>query len=161
MLKEVKIMEIMQMNRDKLNVLLTQDYCPNQAMTNEFQTIFFTCKLLKIELAGKEMKGFVVDESAQFLILHVSIKNITNEILAMYKDDFMITFDDEGPFEAEEYFGAEQQLADEYALKPQEEVKGKLIFIISSSAKKIMLSYTEYFDDESEGKTYKLKYKIQ
>ena len=34
------------------------------------------------------------------------------------------------------------------------------IFIISSTAKKIIFSYTEYFDDESEGKTYKLKYKI-
>ncbi len=53
------------------------------------------------------------------------------------------------------------QLKDEYALKPQEEIHGCLVFIISSSAKKIKLSYTEYFDDESEGKTYKLKYKIK
>ena len=79
----------------------------------------------------------------------------------MYRDDFMISFDGEGPFEAEAFFDVERQLPDEYALKPQEEIKGKLIFIIASDAKKIMLSYTEYFDDESEGKTYKLKYKIQ
>ena len=153
-------MEIMQHNKDKLKVLLTQDYCPNQAMRNEFQTLFFTCKLLKIELAGKEIKDFIVDDSAQFLVLHVCIKNITNEILAMYKDDFMISFDEEGPFEAEDYFGVEHQLSDEYALKPGEEIRGKLIFIISSSAKKIMFTYTEFFEDESEGKTYKLKYKI-
>ena len=64
-------------------------------------------------------------------------------------------------FEAEDNFGIRNQLPDEYALKPQEEISGCLVFIISSSAKKIMLSYTEYFDDdESEGKTYKLKYKI-
>ena len=154
-------MEIMQFNHEKSSVLLTQDYCPNHAMVNEFQTLFFTCKLMKIELAGKEIKDYIVDEGAQFLILHVCIKNITNEILTMYKDDFMIGFDNEGPFEAEGYFDVEYQLKDEYALKPQEEIKGKLIFIISSSAKKIIFSYTEYFDDESEGKTYKLKYKIQ
>lgn len=154
-------MEIMQLSRDKTNVLLTQDYCPNQAMVNEFQTLFFTCKVIKIELPGKELEDFIVDDSAQFLILHVKIRNITNEILAMYKDDFMITFDDDGPFEAESYFHVDQQLQDEYALKPQEEIHGKLIFIISAAAKKIMLSCTEYFDDESEGKTYKLKYKIQ
>lgn len=153
-------MEIIQYEHEKHNILLTGDYCPNQAMINEFQTIFFTCKLMKIELPGKEIKDFIVDEGAQFLKMHVRIKNITNEILAMYKDDFMITFDDEGPFEAEDCFGVEKQLPDEYALKPQEEVQGTLIFIISSSAKKIMLSYTEFFDDESEGKTYKLKYKI-
>lgn len=153
-------MEIIQYEQEKQNILLTGDYCPNQAMINEFQTIFFACKLMKIELAGKEILDFTVDEHAQFLKMHMKIKNMTNEILVMYKDDFMITFDDEGPFEAEGYFGVEKQLADEYALKPQEEIQGHLIYIISSNAKKIMLSYTEYFDDESEGKTYKLKYKI-
>lgn len=153
-------MEILQHEHGKHNILLTGDYCPNPAMINEFQTIFFTCKLTRIELPGKELKDFIVDEGAQFLVLHVSIKNITNEILMMYKDDFMITFDEEGPYEAEDNFGLKYQLADEYALKPQEEVHGSLVFIISSSTKKIMLSYTEYFDDESEGKTYKLKYKI-
>lgn len=154
-------MEIMQVMQDKTNILFTQDYCPNQAMVNEFQTIFFTCKLMKIELAGKELKEFVVDEGAQFLVLHMRIKNITNEILVMYKDDFMITFDEEGPFEAEDNFGILYQFPDEYALKPQEEIKGKLIFIISSDVKKVMLSYSEYFEDESEGKTYKLKYVIK
>ena len=79
----------------------------------------------------------------------------------MYKDDFMISFDQEGPFAAEDYFGYAQQFTDEYALKPQEKIRGKLVFIISFDAKKIMLSYTECFDDESEGKTYKLKYKLQ
>ncbi|MEG1474312.1 MAG: DUF4352 domain-containing protein [Longicatena sp.] len=153
-------MEILQFEHDKHKVLLTQDYCPNQAMKNEFQTLFFTCQLANIELAGKELKDFIVDEGAQFLVLHVRIKNITNEILDMYKDDFMISFDDEGPFEPENNFGVEHQLADEYALKPQEEIKGNLIFIISASAKKMVFTYTEYFDDESEGKTYKLKYKL-
>ena len=38
----------------------------------------------------------------------------------MYKDDFMITFDEDGPFEAENNFGVKYQLKDEYALKPQE-----------------------------------------
>ena len=98
-------MEIIQHEKEKQNVLLTGDYCPNQALINEFQTIFFTCKVTKIELPGKELKDFVVEEQAQFLMLHVRIKNITNEILNMYKDDFMITFDEEGPFEAEDYFG--------------------------------------------------------
>lgn len=153
-------MEIIQHEKEKQNVLLTGDYCPNQALINEFQTIFFTCKVTKIELPGKELKDFVVEEQAQFLMLHVRIKNITNEILNMYKDDLMITFDEEGPFEAEDYFGVKNQLPDEYALKPMEEIYGSLIFIISSTAKKIIFSYTEYFDDESEGKTYKLKYKI-
>lgn len=154
-------MEILQQSFDRTNKLLTQDYCPNPAMVNEFQTLFFTCKLLDIELPGKELEAFIVEENAQFLVLHLEITNITNEILTMYKDDFMISFDQEGPFAAEDYFGYAQQFTDEYALKPQEKIRGKLVFIISFDAKKIMLSYTECFDDESEGKTYKLKYKLQ
>lgn len=154
-------MEILQHEHNRNNILLTNDYCPNQAIINEFQTIFFTCKLTQIELAGKEIDDFIVDDGAQFLILHLKVTNITNEILTMYKDDFMITFDQDGPYEAENNFGVRNQFPDEYALKPQESKSGKLIFIISNSATKIMMTYTEYFDDESEGKTYKLKYKIK
>ena len=154
-------MEILQHEHNRNNILLTNDYCPNQAMINEFQTIFFTCKLTQIELAGKEIDDFIVDDGAQFLILHLKVTNITNEIMTMYKDDFMITFDQDGPYEAENNFGVRNQFPDEYALKPQESKSGKLIFIISNSATKIMMTYTEYFDDESEGKTYKLKYKIK
>ena len=80
-------------------------------------------------------------------------------ILTMYKDDFMITFDNEGRFEAEDNSNP-QSAAGRICPEAAEEISGCLVFIISSSAKKIMLSYTEYFDDESEGKTYKLKYKI-
>ena len=154
-------MEILQHEHNRNNILLTNDYCPNQAMINEFQTIFFTCKLTQIELAGKEIDDFIVDDGAQFLILHLKVTNITNEILTMYKDDFMITCDQDGPYEAENNFGVRNQFPDEYALKPQESKSGKLIFIISNSATKIMMTYTEYLDDESEGKTYKLKYKIK
>ena len=154
-------MEILQHEHNRNNILLTNDYCPNQAMINEFQTIFFTCKLTQIELAGKEIDDFIFDDGAQFFILHLKVTNITNEILTMYKDDFMITFDQDGPYEAENNFGVRNQFPDEYALKPQESKSGKLIFIISNSATKIMMTYTEYFDDESEGKTYKLKYKIK
>lgn len=152
-------MEIIQHEKEKQNVLLTGDYCPNQALINEFQTIFFTCKVTKIELPGKELKDFVVEEQAQFLMLHVRIKNITNEILNMYKDDFMITFDEEGPFEAEDYFGVKNQLPDEYALKPMEEIYGSLIFIISSTAKKSSLAIRNILMMKVRGKRTSLNIK--
>lgn len=153
-------MEIIKYENNQSKILLTGDYCPNQALINEFQTLFFTCKVNEIELPGKEVGDYIVDEDAQFIILHVTIKNITNEILNMYNDDFMICFDEDGPYESEQNFGVPYQFPDEYALKPSEEIKGKIIFIISANTKKIQFRYTEYYDDESEGKTYKLKYKI-
>lgn len=153
-------MEIITHEKEKHNRLFTNDYRPNPAMINEFQTQFFTCKLRKIELAGRHLHGYHVDEGAQFLVLHVTIRNNTNEILSMFREDFMIHFDEEGPFEAEEEFGVPYQFPDTYALKPQEERKGNLVFIIASNTKMICFRYTEYFDDDSEGKTYRLKYTI-
>lgn len=141
--------------------LLTSDYCPNPAMKNAFQTQFFTCTLRRMELCGQTLGQFSVEEGAQFLILHLSIHNMTNEILSMFKEDFYICFDGEGPYEPEEEFGVAHQFSDTYALKPNEEVRGCLVFLIASNTKKIIFSYTEYFDDESEGKTYKLKYELK
>lgn len=154
-------MEISVYENGKQNVLFTNDYSPNHAMINEFQTIFFLLKLKRIEIITEDLQGYCVDEEAQFIKLHISIQNLTNEILSMYHEDFSIIFDKEGPFPAEEYFHVEKQFPNEYALKPNEEIHGCLVFIIARSTQKICFQYTEYFDDESEGKTYRLKYKIQ
>lgn len=154
-------MEIITHEKEKNNRLLTNDYYPNPAMMNEFQTSFFTCKLRRMELAGNDLNGFHVNENAQFLLLHLTIQNITNEILSMFKEDFLIRFDEEGPFEAEEEFGVSHQLMDTYALKPNEEIRGCMIFIIAKSTKKVTFTYTEYFDEDGEGKTYRLKYALK
>ena len=102
-----------------------------------------------------------MDEEAQFLLLHLTIHNLTNEILSMFKEDFLLLFDQEGPFEAEDDFGVPHQFPDTYALKPNEEQRGVLVYLIARNTKKITFTYTEYFEDESEGKTYRLKYEIK
>ncbi|MEG0823835.1 MAG: DUF4352 domain-containing protein [Erysipelotrichaceae bacterium] len=141
--------------------IFSNDYCVNSAMINEFQTSFFTLKINKIELIKKELGGYVIDDDAQYLVVNVSIRNITNEVLLMLKEDFTISYDDEEPYVGEDFFQIDKQLPNEYALKPNERITGKLIFIIGGNAKRIMLMYNEFYDDDSEGKTYKLKYIIQ
>ncbi|MEG2685041.1 MAG: DUF4352 domain-containing protein [Erysipelotrichaceae bacterium] len=120
-----------------------------------------TLKINKIELIKKELGGYVIDDDAQYLVVNVSIRNITNEVLLMLKEDFTISYDDEEPYVGEDFFQIDKQLPNEYALKPNERITGKLIFIIGGNAKRIMLMYNEFYDDDSEGKTYKLKYIIQ
>lgn len=155
-------MEIIRIDKNKKSsIQLTKSYQPNAAMINEFQTLFFTLKLNYIEIVEKELDGYLIDEMAQYLIMDITIHNITNEILSMYKYDFLISYDDEKPYEPEDYFEANSQLPNEYALKPDEIMRGKLIFIIGKDANKITFRYTEYFDDESEGKTYRLKYVLK
>ncbi|MEG2384960.1 MAG: hypothetical protein RSB19_05260 [Erysipelotrichaceae bacterium] len=155
-------MEILRIDKNKkTNVQLTKDYRPNPAMVNEFQTMFFTLKLNHVEIVDHELNDFVIDDMAQYLILDVSIHNITNEILSMFKYDFLLSFDSEEPYEPEDYFEVGHQLENEYALKPNEMKRGRIIYIIAKNAHKITFRFTEYFDDDSEGKTYRLKYEIK
>ncbi len=154
-------MEILTHEADGDKILLTNDCCPNAAMKNAFQTQFFTCTLRRIELCNQTLLQYSVPAEARFLILHVTIHNHTNEILSMFKEDFYIRYDKEGPFEPEEEFGVAHQFSDTYALKPDEEIKGTLVFIIASDTKKITFSYTEFFEDEGEGKTYRLTYDLK
>ncbi len=44
-------------------------------------------------------------------------------------------------------------------MKPNEEVKGKLVYIIAESAKKVTFRYFENYDDDTE-KQYKLRYNL-
>ena len=129
-------MEIIAHEKDGDKILLTSDYCPNPAMKNAFQTQFFTCTLRSIELCNQKLRQYVVSE-------------------------FYIRFDDEGPFEPEEEFDVAHQLPDTYALKPNETKRGCLVFIVAANTKRLTFSYTEYFDDDSEGKTYRLKYQLR
>lgn len=154
-------MEIIAHETSGEKILLTGDYCPNPAMKNAFQTQFFTCNLRRIELCNQKLNDYTVPQDARFLLLHLTLRNHTNEVISMFKEDFYIRFDGEGPYEAEEEFGVMHQLPDTYALRPNEEKRGCLVFIIAANTKKITFSYTEYFDDESEGKTYRLKYDLR
>lgn len=154
-------MEILSHETNGDKILLTNDCCPNAAMKNAFQTQFFTCTLRRIELCNQTLLQYSVPPEARFLVLHLTICNHTNEILSMFKEDFYIRYDQEGPFEPEEEFGVAHQLPDMYALKPNEEIRGCLVFIIAANTKKITFSYTEYFDDDMEGKTYRLKYQLK
>lgn len=144
---------------NQVNHLLIKDHVPNPAFMNEFQTGYFTLKLNTIEIVQNKLEGFQVDDGGQFLILHVSIRNNTNEILDLYREDFLLSFDDEDPYLPEENFNVPYQFKDEFALKPFETVKGSLIFVIAENAKKISFIHNEYYDEEHY-KTYHLRYRF-
>ena len=153
-------MDLIKTTKDNKQIhLLLKDHCPNQAMSNEFQTQTFSLKLTKLEIMEKECNGYMVDAGGVFLLASLKIKNLSNEILSFSKSDLLISYDNENPYEAEENFQVPFQFEDEIALKPDEEVKGKYIYIISESAKKITLRYIEEYDEENM-KQYKLRYSL-
>lgn len=142
------------------DLILLNDYCPNPAMCNEIQTQFFALKIHHMEVVEHALHGYVIDDHAQYLIVDLTISNLTNSELRMYQDDLLIRCDAMDAYEAEEYFGLEGQFADEYVLLPSESRTGKIVFIIPKAVKKIALCYSEYFDDDTVGKSYHMKYRF-
>lgn len=153
-------MDVIKKDKDKqVSHILIQDHIPNRAFINEFQTNFFTLKLQSIEIVESCLQGYQVEEGGVFLVLHVMIRNNTNEILDIYKEDFALYYDETEPYPPEENFQVPFQFPDEFSLKPLEECKGSYIFIISKNAKKICFFHHEYYDEE-DFKMYRLRYRL-
>ncbi len=149
-------MKIIQYTNDKANVILGKDYCPNSAMRNEFQSELISCQMQRIELYGNQLKQYVVDEYAQFILFHLKIRNISKSKILIDTTSFYIKFDGNGPYLCEEYFAYPNQFTDRFELNPYEVKSGCLVFLIAKTSKKIMLCYDEELDDNP--KMYKLKY---
>lgn len=139
--------------------LLCKDHVPNFAMKNEFQTITFSLKMNHLEIHEEEFYGYVMEDGGTFLCVNVTITNLMKETLPFQKSDFVITYDSEGPYEAEEYFGVDAQFEDEWELKPNETKTGVFVYTISKYAKKIAFKYFELYDDQRI-KEYRLRYII-
>lgn len=153
-------MDLIRTKKDNTQLhLLLKDHIPNFAMKNEFQTTLFKLRVFSLEIYEHIFEGYVIEEGGVFLCINCGIKNLTNEILSFYPSELTITYDRQGPFEAEEYFEAAHQFENEIALKPNEEVKGSLVFIIAKDSKKIVLKYLEPIDDERV-KEYRLRYQL-
>ena len=154
-------MNLIKIRKNKTQLhLLCKDHIPNFAMKNEFQTITFSLKINRLEIHEDEYFGYVIEEGGAFLCIDLTIKNLTGEILSFSRSDFLISYDRDGPFDAEEYFGAEKQFEDLLVLKPFEAITGKYVYIISKNAKKIAFKYYEAYDDQHM-KEYRLRYIIE
>lgn len=60
-------MQLFETINGEVKVRLLKDHQPNQAMINEFQTAQFDCKMTKMELCGRSLHGFEIEEPACFL----------------------------------------------------------------------------------------------
>lgn len=153
-------MDLIRTKKDNTQLhLLLKDHIPNFAMKNEFQTTTFKLRVFSLEIYEHIFEGYVIEEGGMFLCVNCGIKNLTNEILSFYSSELTVSYDHQGPFVAEEFFEVTNQFEDEIALRPNEEVKGKFVFMVAKDAKKIVLRYLEQVDDERV-KEYRLRYQL-
>ena len=128
-------MQLFETINGEVKVRLLKDHQPNQAMINEFQTAQFDCKMTKMELCGRSLHGFEVEEPACFLKAYLSLRNVMQESIFIYKDVIELNED--------------------------ETAEGCLIFLIPHGAAQLLFTYSEYADEDDPGKTYRLRYVLK
>ena len=154
-------MDLIKTKKDKSQVhILCKDHVPNFAMKNEFQTNSFSLKLNRLEMHEEEFYGYTIEEGGVFLCVDITIRNLLDQELILDKNEFLMSYDNEGLFEPEEYFHVVDQFKDQIILKPNEQVTGKYVFIIAHNAKKIAFKYYESYEDQYP-KEYRLRYQIK
>ncbi len=155
-------MQLYETINGEVKVRLLKDHQPNQAMLNEFQSALFDCKMEKMELCGRCLQGYEVEEPACFLKIFLTLRNVTQETIVIYKDDFLLSYDKKKFFfEAEDFFGVSQQLPDVMEIEGDGVMEGCLVFLIPQSANQLVFVYQEYVDDEDPGKTYRMRYVLK
>lgn len=159
--KEDKNMDLIKTKKDKTQVhILCKDHVPNFAMKNEFQTNSFSLKMNRLEMHEEEFYGYTIEEGGVFLCVDITIRNLLDQDLILDKNEFLMSYDNEGLFEPEEYFHVFNQFKDQIQLKPNEQITGKYVFIIAHNAKKIAFKYYESYEDQYP-KEYRLRYQIK
>jgi len=159
--KEDKNMDLIKTKKDKTQVhILCKDHVPNFAMKNEFQTNSFSLKMNRLEMHEEEFYGYTIEEGGVFLCVDITIRNLLDQDLILDKNEFLMSYDNEGLFEPEEYFHVLNQFKDQIQLKPNEQITGKYVFIIAHNAKKIAFKYYESYEDQYP-KEYRLRYQIK
>lgn len=159
--KEDKNMDLIKTKKDKTQVhILCKDHVPNFAMKNEFQTNSFSLKMNRLEMHEEEFYGYTIEEGGVFLCVDITIRNLLDQELILDKNEFLISYDNEGLFEPEEYFHVLNQFKDQIQLKPNEQITGKYVYIIAHNSKKITFKYYESYEDQYP-KEYRLRYQIK
>lgn len=154
-------MDLIKTKKDKTQVhILCKDHVPNFAMKNEFQTNSFSLKMNRLEMHEEEFYGYTIEEGGVFLCVDITIRNLLDQDLILDKNEFLMSYDNEGLFEPEEYFHVLNQFKDQIQLKPNEQITGKYVFIIAHNAKKIAFKYYESYEDQYP-KEYRLRYQIK
>ena len=138
-------------------VILIQDYPPRQALTNEFHTAYFTCKLHKLELS-ECIADYEAEEDMQFLLFHVSIINDTLETLTFYSDDFLLSVDKQEGY-IQELTTYENQFPEIFSIESFKNKTGFFLFMIPIKTKSICFLHHEY-DGEVLVKSYRLRYTL-
>jgi len=142
-----------------VNHILCNDHKANQAFINEFQTNEFTLKLNSIMVYENELKEYIVEDGL-FVLFDVEIRNNTNECIEIFKEDFMLCFNNNENYYPEDYFKIKNQFEDIFKINGWECKQGFFIFIVPKQLKKLDFFYTEFYDEEHY-KEYHLRYKIE
>lgn len=123
--------------------------------------VFFDFTVNSVETADS-YAGYTPEEGNRLLIADMTIVNTFPEAIPMWDDDFIIEWGSgvdeyDVPLEVLD----EQQLPEEYELDVDEERSGLLVFEVPAEQKDFVISYLEFFDDNTEGDLYYVEFSVE
>lgn len=144
-------------------------------MGDTLRTSFFDMRL-EDAYTCYEFDGVTPDDGYKLLVATISLYNYTTYTQPMYFYDFEIYWDGDDedseyvehitlfqeevqPDESYEYYTvSDQQLPVEYDLSIKETREGILLYQVPEASKTYSVVFVEYFEDESEGALYEVRF---
>ncbi len=147
-------------------VVLPKDGFAEGGMGDTMRTYFFDYTVDSAYTRSK-YEGYIPTPGYDLLVVEVTIKNTLPEALPMYDWDFIVLYDDtiggeqvyDYPITSYEDVEIPQTalqtlLPSEFSLDAGESRTGLLLFEVPAGDTSFILSYTEFFEDESTGDTF-------
>jgi hypothetical protein len=126
------------------------------AIGDTMTNVFFAYSVNDAYLAA-EYEGEVPEEGYVWLVAEITVKNISDETLPMYSDDFQVQWgegDEDYGFPIAKFSSA--QMEDEYELPEGESVTKLVVYEVPllEGENEYSISYLEYYDDDVEGNVF-------
>lgn len=147
-------------------VVLPKDGFAEGSMGDTMRTYFFDFTVDSAYTRSK-YEGYIPTPGYDLLVVEVTIKNTLPETLPMYDWDFIVLYDDtmsdeqvyDYPITSYEDVEIPQTalrtlLPSEFSLETGKNRTGLLLFEVPAGDTSFILSYTEFFEDDSTGDTF-------
>ncbi len=113
------------------------------------------------EVDAAQVGHTLSSEDNKLIVVDVTIKNIDEESIPMYYDDFALDNNDfEDYLFPVENAGYPDQLQNEFELAPSESATGKLYFEVPSKYSAFYLMTMDFFEEDIEGDTYSVRFTV-
>lgn len=124
----------------------------------ELANVFFSYQVNDVKTAS-QFNGALPEDGYQYLIINVTVKNVSGQTIPMSMFDFELDWGYDGYAYSEDPV-TEAQLPTEWEMEADDVTQGDLVFQAPADQTDFSLSYLEVYEDGTEGDYYYIDFQI-